>query len=133
MAVAFGFAAMTVSAVQPANRPSVSAIANAPLYFEANGDQFVARGQDCNVALAPTEATLILSKAIGQPAKSRIVFNRENNQTETRLVRLQLVGANPEAKLAGLGSLPGKANYLIGERNEWRTSIPLFAKVQADE
>jgi hypothetical protein len=133
MAVAFGFGTMTASAVQPAARPNASAIANAPLYFEANGNQFVARGLDCNVALAPTEATLILSKVTGQSAKSRIAFNRENNHTETRLVRLQLVGANSQAKLAGLESLPGKANYLVGERNEWRTGVPLFAKVEADE
>jgi hypothetical protein len=46
-------------------------------------------------------------------------------------VRLKLVGANPQAKVAGFDELPGKSNYFIGnDPKKWRTNVPNFAKVK---
>ena len=45
--------------------------------------------------------------------------------------RLQLVGANPNATLAGEGELPGKSNYFLGnDPKQWRTNVPTYAKVR---
>jgi hypothetical protein len=40
-------------------------------------------------------------------------------------------GANPTPQIAGIDSLPGKVNYILGNNPEgWRTGIPTFAKVR---
>ncbi len=44
---------------------------------------------------------------------------------------MQLVGANPHLKIAGLEELPGRSNYFVGnDPNKWRRNIPTFAKVR---
>jgi hypothetical protein len=105
-----------------------SRLANAPLYFESNAGQFegagqfIARGSDCTVSLAPTEAQIILSGSSDKGANI------------PRAVRLQLVGANPSASIAGRDVMPARANYFVGsESSQWRTGIPLFAKVSVDQ
>ncbi|HWD92419.1 MAG TPA: SBBP repeat-containing protein [Verrucomicrobiae bacterium] len=105
---------------------SLASFANAPLYFEENagqgGDvgQFIARGAGCGVRLAPTEAQIILGTA--------------EDETAMRTVSLELVGANPAAKMNGRDQMPARANYLIGnEPSKWRTGVPLFSRVQASD
>jgi beta-propeller repeat-containing protein len=116
--------AASASALQPENLPRErwSALANAPLYFEANRDgdaaRFIARGRDCNVWLSPDRATLEFGSA----------------EPGTRTVRLTLSGANPAAEMSGREVLPGKANYFIGNDTAgWRTGVPLFSRVQVGE
>jgi len=47
------------------------------------------------------------------------------------VVRLELVGANPQARVVGLDELPGKSNYFIGnDPKKWRTNVPTYAKVR---
>src|SRR5205823_14344603 len=47
------------------------------------------------------------------------------------VLRLQLVGANPNPHIAGLEELPGKVNYLLGnDPTKWHTNISTYAKVQ---
>ena len=47
------------------------------------------------------------------------------------MVRMKLVGANPQAKVSGLDELPGKSNYFIGnDPKKWRTNVPNYAKVK---
>jgi hypothetical protein len=44
---------------------------------------------------------------------------------------MQLVGADPQAKVSGLEQLPGKSNYIIGDdHKKWRTNVPNYAKVK---
>ncbi len=46
------------------------------------------------------------------------------------VLRMKLVGANPDAKVTGSEELPGKVNYFIGnDPKKWRTDVPTFAKV----
>ncbi len=46
-------------------------------------------------------------------------------------LRMKLVGANANAKVAGLEGLPGKANYFIGnDPKKWRTNVATYAKVK---
>ena len=47
------------------------------------------------------------------------------------VLRMKLVGANPQAKVTGLDELPGKSNYFIGnDPKKWRTNVPNYAKVK---
>src|ERR1700759_1823732 len=72
-----------------ARSAALSKIASAPLYFESNAGQFgsntafVARGAECNVLLAPTEAQILLGN------------NSAQSVSVPRAVHLQLLGANP--------------------------------------
>ena len=107
---------------------AVSKVANAPLYFESNAGQFasdasfVARGAECNVLLAPTEAQILLGKS-------------SDGGSAPQAVRLQLLGANSTAKIAVYrDSLPARANYFVGsDASQWRAGVPLFSKVSVDE
>ena len=47
------------------------------------------------------------------------------------VVRMKLVGANPEAKVTGLEELPAKSNYFIGnDPKKWSTNVPNYARVK---
>ncbi len=121
---------------------ALSAAAGLPVYFEAEDGQagqpagFVAKGRNCNVFLDSAEAVFLLGKSATIPnptpglkaASSRTVFS------DMRAVTIRLPGANPNARMVGLGELPGKVNYLIGsDPSAWRTGMPLFSRVQVKE
>src|SRR5215472_7061029 len=42
---------------------------------------------------------------------------------------LRFQGANPTPEVEGIGPLPGKANFLVGPRSEWRTNLTTFGSV----
>lgn len=123
------------------NSGRLSFFGNAPLYFEASDSQsedaarFIARGQDCDVALSPNQAVIVLTGRDNAAFTAIPRNKRAEAQTgQTRTVRLTLQGANPAGRMAGLEELPGRANYLIGnDPAAWRTGVPLFARVKADE
>ena len=99
-----------------------------PMSFEANQGQtdgevrFLAHGSGYTMVLTPTEAVLSLAKpATGGGAAP---------STEASVVRMKLLGGNPDAKVEGRDGLPGKANYFTGsDRSQWRTGVPTFGKV----
>ena len=114
-----------------------------PLSFEANHGQtdpsvnFLSRGKGYALFLTGREAVLTLRKSsvagahppalskLGQPATD------DGQKANDAVLRMQLVGGNPTAKVAGTDELPGKTNYFIGnDRSKWRTNIPTFAKVR---
>ena len=108
-----------------------------PLSFEANKGQtdapvaFLARGQGYTLFLTSTEAVLSLTKSSTPQrntnsalAKVRPVDSSEPKGAPPTVLRMQLVDANPSAKVIGLDQLPGKTNYLIGnDPAQWRTGI----------
>ena len=52
-------------------------------------------------------------------------------QATDALLRMKLVGANPNPKIVGMDELPGKSNYFIGnDPKKWRTNVPNYAKVK---
>jgi hypothetical protein len=126
----------------PASARLLSRLPAVPLWFEANRGQvessfqFLARGRECNVLLAPAEAVLVLAKpeeSSPAPARERGSL-RGHEARPIRSVRLRLEGANPQANMAGLQELPGKANYYVGnDPAGWHPGIPLFLKVQIDQ
>ena len=90
-----------------------------PLSFELNQGQtdsrakFVSRGLGYTLFLNSTEAVLSLNRRVGG------------------VLRMKIVGANPESAVAGVDELPGKSNYFIGnDPGKWRTDIPTYRKVR---
>ncbi len=95
--------------------------------FEANAGQadpsvkFLSRGPGYALFLTSTEAALALIKSPPDATAAR----------KGPLLRMRLVGANPQARVSGLQKLQGKVNYFIGdEPRQWRTNVPTYAKVK---
>jgi hypothetical protein len=52
-------------------------------------------------------------------------------QATDALLRMKLVGANPNPRIVGMDELPGKSNYFIGnDPKKWRTNVPNYARVK---
>ena len=92
-----------------------------PLSFEANEGQtdpqvlFLTRGHDYSLFL--TAGGAVFS------------FNGESAPLQMRLH-----GAAATPRVSGLDKLPGKVNYLIGNKSEqWRTNISTYARVRYEE
>ncbi|MBI4468212.1 MAG: SBBP repeat-containing protein [Acidobacteria bacterium] len=107
-----------------------------PLGFEANQGQFdgqvkfLARGSGYNLFLTSTEAVIQLrNHPVGHlPAPTD---NGQLTTDKSAVVRMQLVGADPDAPVRGLDALPGKTNYLIGnDPRQWHTEIANYRQVQ---
>jgi hypothetical protein len=88
------------------------------LHFEANQGQahedvrFLARGPGYSLYLTAGDAVLAL-------AGSKPV-----------VLRMVIMNADPKPLVSGIGKLPGKANYFIGnDPAKWRTNVPTYAKV----
>ena len=116
-----------------------SALGTLPLYFEADGGQtsgdfqFLARGRACNFFVGPTESVLVLTQLDPAPHRARPgrAAASGGQLRATRELRFEFVGANSTASVNGTGELPGKANYFLGHNPaQWRTSVPLFARVR---
>lgn len=55
------------------------------------------------------------------------------DETSTAL-HMGLKGANTSPRIAGVDQLPGKVNYLVGNKpTEWRTNIPTYARVRYEQ
>jgi hypothetical protein len=122
-----------------------------PLSFEANRGQaadsidFVARGPGYAVALSPTEAIFVLRKTenAGRNNDDSRVRKISNSLSErnppsalapSTVLRMNLVGANRAAAVAGQNELEGRVNYLIGsDPAKWRTDVPTFGRVRYAE
>ncbi|PYL10689.1 MAG: hypothetical protein DME33_00055, partial [Verrucomicrobia bacterium] len=108
-----------------------------PLSFEANAGQtdakvkFLSRGSGYSLFLTDSEAVLTLtknSKSTALAAKNAASSPKPN--TQSAVVRMKLVGANPRTSVAGRDELPGNVNYFIGnDPTKWRTNVPTYAKV----
>jgi hypothetical protein len=115
-----------------------------PLSFEANRGQadesvnFVAHGAGYTLALSPTAAAFRLRKA-DCGSRNENVADSANSESEIRnpksqLLRMNLVGANLRATVAGLNQLEGRVNYFIGnDPTKWRTDVPTFGRVRYAE
>jgi len=56
---------------------------------------------------------------------------RAASQASAGALRLELLGANPSARLSGLDELPGKTNYFIGnDPKRWLTNVPNYSRVK---
>lgn len=103
-----------------------AAFGQMPLFFEPNQGQtdgrvkFLARGNGYTLFLTGDEAVL----------KLRTGRSQDSNPSAA-VVRMSLAGATPNPAVTGDGALPGKSNYLIGNRpSAWHPNIPQFARVR---
>jgi hypothetical protein len=119
--------------------------------------QFLSRGKGYALFLGDGDAALALQKPVqkanGKGQMERVehqerplslvtrasqmtmnqgaVTNDKELMTTDAILRMRLVGANPEAKSIGVDPLPGKVNYFIGkDPSKWRTNIPTYARVR---
>lgn len=103
-----------------------------PLSFEPNQGQtdphvrFVSRGSGYTLFLTDTGPVLSLDRAPSTRHRPRA---RQERATST-VLRMQLAGANRDARMTGLDKLPGVTNYISGnDAGKWRTGVPTYAKV----
>jgi len=108
------------------------------LFFEADSAKpdgsatFFARGQNFQFSIKPTEADLVLCKVEVKIPNSMQEFHVPGSlySVSTRSLKMQLIGANPDAYSRGESPLPGKINYLLGnDPAAWRTGLPTFSRV----
>lgn len=109
-----------------------------PLAFERNEGQtdgvvsFLARGRGYTLFLTGPEAVLRLRDA--DVAVGGGPVERERDVKPPRVLRMRLLGANPQPVMEGEQLLRGKVNYFIGnEPSLWRTNIATFGKVRYRE
>src|SRR5258708_6277965 len=135
------------AAVPPVVSPSLiqtnAIYGKLPLQFEANRGQtdprikFLARGRGCAFYLGAADAVILLDEpppsGVENPAPAKA--NRAGRaHAPAKLLRMELAGADPAARVAGLEPLPGKVNYFIGnDPAQWHPDIPTFAKVRYAE
>ena len=133
--ILLGLACLSPSFASAAPRPTLGPGGPLPLAFEPNQGQadqavrFVARGRGYGLFLSPTESVLVLTPP--NPAGS--VARRPQAVVPAALpptvVRMRLVGADPDATISGVDALPGRNHYLIGDKSRWQRNVPTFARV----
>ncbi len=124
--------------VQDSTRLQVEAsFGNLPLAFEPNRGQtdsqvkFLSRAGNHTLWLTSDEAVL----AVGRPPHSigpdtKQAAAAKENQSAPAILRMKFVGANANARIAGEARQSGTINYFAGKPNEWRTKIPVYARVR---
>jgi hypothetical protein len=95
-----------------------------PLSFEANRGQtdaqvkFLARGPGYTLFLTSQEAVLALGGSAARGPKAAVV-------------RLELRGAEPQARVLGERELGGRSNYFVGnDPRRWQREIPTYGQVR---
>lgn len=94
-----------------------------PLSFEVNQGQtdpqvkMLSRSASATMFLTPNAAVLSL------PAKG--------DKAEDSVLRMKLLGANPDAQVSGSKELPGKINYLNADPAKSHTNVPTFARAES--
>ena len=122
----------------PARTPQGS-YGNLPLSFVPNQGQaakavrFQAAGSGYSIFLTDSAAMLELMKpaaSAGRDAKTAAPSSGSNAPLKD-FIRMELAGANPNPKLAGVDELPGTVNYFIGnDAAQWRHGIPTYGRVR---
>jgi len=110
-----------------------------PLQFEANQGQsdaqvqFLARGGGYTLFLTATEAVLALKqKSAARSQRPAFVAQPPIPTSQSPAVlRMSLVGANPQPRVTGEAELPGKSHYFFGnDPAQWHTNILTYTKVR---
>ncbi|MBI4637939.1 MAG: SBBP repeat-containing protein [Candidatus Rokubacteria bacterium] len=145
-------------APRPGPPLALRALAALPLHFEANHGQtdgsvhFLARARGYTLFLTPTEAVIVTApprggertardrrRGPGRIPDSQLPADRLSTAEAVRdarapgraVVRMKLVGANPDPLVSGVDQLPGRVNYFLGnDPARWRTNIPTYARVR---
>lgn len=109
-----------------------------PLSFEPNLGQtdasvaFLARGPGYDLYLLPNEAvlTLVQSSAGGTSASDPQALDTAS-LASTAVIRMQLVGANADPQISGVGATEAVSNYFLGDDPaNWLTGIVNYDQVE---
>ncbi|MGZ7059885.1 MAG: DUF7948 domain-containing protein, partial [Candidatus Angelobacter sp.] len=114
---------------------------NLPLSFEPNRGQtdprvkFLSRAGNRTLWLTSDEAVLAVGRPprpLGSHAKQTAASNAMliKEQAESAILRMKFVGANANASISGEARQPGTINYFAGRPDQWRTKIPIYARVR---
>jgi uncharacterized repeat protein (TIGR01451 family) len=118
-----------------------------PLSFEANrgqldpGVQFISRLRGSMLFLTASEAVLALRARREQDFAAQgfrprwLPMQRDPRASVRRyksdVLRMQLVGSNPDAMVNGRDELPSKSNYFLGsDPDQWHTGVANYARVE---
>src|ERR1700676_1137871 len=113
---------------EQARKDALNKITGLPLYFEANSGQvnpsvrYLSRTGRYTLFL--TDDAAVFSLIGGEMHKGPLPQGFiARNESETKLtesaVRVRLIGASQHPQVEGLDPLPGRVNYLIGEKKNW--------------
>ena len=95
-----------------------------------------------NTAIAMPALPLVFERNLGQAAAEALYVARGQGyeiRSEARgvsfvqgadTIRMRLDGASPSLRIRGSELQTGKANYLVGAPDRWRTGIPLYGKIE---
>ena len=149
--LALVIAAFLVAFALPASIAADARFGVLPLYFEANRGQtdervqFFARGREHTIYLGADGAAIALRQndpsdggndtAGGRVSPSPLLswgegrgegkFKTPFTNPVVRLVRMSLIGANPNPAPAGQEKFPGRVNYLLGNNSsQWQQAVP---------
>ncbi|MCU1268379.1 MAG: hypothetical protein JWM21_4697 [Acidobacteria bacterium] len=129
----------------PANKPrdrapviQQEAYGKLPLSFVANQGQsdrsvlFISRGGGYGLFL--TRDGAVFSFSARDDAEAQRSRRTQIDPTAPRVavaVSMRLKNADANARISGVDELPGKANYLLGNRPQnWSVNVPTFSKVR---
>lgn len=127
---------------------AMTAFGNLPLTFEPNQGQtdsqvkFLSRGHGYNLFLTSKEAVFTLPLASKNSALLDFAKQKQMDLTAKSapgasasdptdaVMRMTMLGANPQPVIAAEDQQPGKTSYFIGnDPKNWHTGIPGFARV----
>lgn len=145
--VDFGLSGMPQAPAVPSQQAVAQALADAPVGFEPNvgqvsdaRQQFVARGPNYAFFLASDTATLVLQPSSPVPAAPSPTSGANDfpaplaTPLPPTQVQMQFVGANPDARAAGLAPLSSTTNYFLGsDPRLWHADVPTFSQVRLHE
>ena len=105
-----------------------------PGYLQSNGPiNFIARGPNYQLVLAPAEVNFILRKPELSPAPGSVRRDEALalRSAPARVVRIAFEGADLQADISGADQMEGAINYLVGDSpSQWRTQVPMFARIK---
>jgi len=109
----------------------VAAGAKFPVYFEpatgsaAASQRFVSRGPGYLAAFSSGAMEMHLRAGAGPDADS---------DADWQTLRMELAGADQQAPGHGIGPLPGRSNYLLGNAPAaWRRAVPHYEQIRFDQ
>lgn len=117
-----------------------------PMMFQANAGQtdarvnFTARGAGYSLFLTSTESVFVISRRESESKESR--WNESDSersakamrQAEQSVLRMKLVGANPDAAVTGMDEMVTKVSYFVGsDPSKWHAAVPAFGRVRYSE
>lgn len=124
--------------IAPAAQTRIAAnFGNLPLSFEPNQGQtdaqvrFLSRTPQYNLFLTSSEAVFTLPvKSAAHNAGRPGIRAQHSLPTSQAVLRMEIQGANPAAKVTGDQAVAGHTNYLIGrDASKWVRDVPQYSRV----